>query len=132
MRINFNDQEKKVLSGFLFQTKYGARKRNADFEMAHSKGTLSESQFERAVEMNNTNLKRIEKLINKFVTPGLFVKLKRNDVRDLTEILSTVVTIHQNVTDADKPHLGAEDHETCKSAIAKLEDGMERSMSQDR
>lgn len=132
MQIKFNDEEKKILTGFLFQTKYGARKKVADLDFLLKQGSITNSQYDRKIEGNKVNIRRIEKLINKFTTPSYSVKLKRRDVRDLTEIMNTVISIHEEVVSAEKPHLTEEDYSTCKSTLEKLEDGMERSTAQDR
>ena len=132
MKIKFNEEEKKVISGFLFQTKYGARRKVADMDYLLEKGSITNDRYEQIIESNKQTIKRIEKLINKFVTPSAFIKLKRNDAKDLTEIVDTVVVIQESVVDADKPHLTDADYQTCKSALEKLIDGLVRSVAQDR
>lgn len=132
MKIQFDTEEKKILSGFLFQTRYGARKKNGDLDFLLKQGSITKKQYEDQIENNKGTLKRIEKLINKFVTPSFHIKLKRRDVRDLTEIMNTVIGIHEEVVSAEKPHLSDEDYTTCKKALEKLEDGMVRSKAQDR
>lgn len=134
MKIKFEDNERHILSAFLFQTRKMVRNEGTKIEYSFNTKDITEDEFQAKSEMNQKQANSVKKLINKFVTPSVFVKLKRRDVNDLREIISHVIEVHENseVGEDEKPHLTAESYETCKSALDKLEDGIVRSMAQDR
>lgn len=134
MKIKFEDNERHILQAFLFKTRRGAFDRANELETELKENEITEEEFEAKNEDNEKVIKRVQKLINKFVTPSLFVKLKRNDVRDLSEIVGGVIALHESdkVPEGDKPHLTDESYNTCLATLKKLEAGMEHSMSQDR
>jgi hypothetical protein len=111
-----------------------ANKNKTRYEYSRNKGELSEDDFEDKMERNESDIKRVQKLINKFVTPSLFVKLKRRDVKVFMNIVDRVIDEHENyeVPEGEKPFLSDESYEVCKNVLIRLQDGYARSTSQDK
>lgn len=135
MQIAFEMDERQVLAGFLFQTRANSNEAEKYLKYEKNIGNLNEESFKQSLEKIKLMRKRIQKLINKFMTPCNAVKLKRRDVDEFILLVKNVVEDHENFeakNEADKPVLTEDTYEICLRALEKLEDGMKRSKAQDR
>lgn len=134
MRIKFDNEERGVLAGFLYEIRGKSQEQITALENRRREGELTQEKFDRYKDNSDVMLKRLKKLVNKISTPSLFVKLKRRDVQELKMTFSGVIENHanENIPEGGRPFLSDETYRICQSILVKLEDGYERSVSQDR
>lgn len=132
MKIKFEDNERHILSAFLFKMRGEANKIKSKYEYSRNTGEMSDEEYEDKIERNEADMKRVQKLINKFVTPSLFVKLKQRDVKVFMNIVERVIYEHENyeVPENEKPFLSDESYEICKNVQVRLKEGYDRATSQ--
>jgi hypothetical protein len=134
MKIKFEDNERHILSAFLFKMRKGIRDQKTQLEYYLNSEKIDQEEFDKQMNKNEGMMGRVKKLINKFCTPSVFVKLKRRDVHELSEVVSHVIEVHETeeVKEDEKPHLTEESYTICKAVLEKLEAGMQHSMRQDK
>lgn len=127
MKIKFNYSERRIIAGFLYATRYSAKKRKTELEYLRNTGEISEKEFNAKIELNKRNKQRIDNLCNKFTDNALFVKIKKHDAEELRSIVQFAVDKCEEDTDSEKPAMTEQDYDICITALEKLDDGIARS-----
>lgn len=126
MKINFEQDERQVIWGFLFQTRYSVKTELNYNEANFKNGTIDENTYTKAKNHLQRQLDRVNTLVNKFTGSGNFVKIKHNDAIELKNILEYVVTDADAKKDAEIPPLTEKDYNTCIQTLERLTVNIQR------
>lgn len=126
MKINFEQAERQIIWGFLFQTRYSVKSELNYNEANFKNGTVDENTYTKAKNHLQRQLDRVNTLINKFTGSGNFVKIKHNDAIELKSILDFVIADADAKKNEELPPLSEKDYQTCVQTLERINTNIER------